>query len=91
MNGGEAVLQACDINLAPAEVDIGQAQAEDFRGPQAVDKSHKDEAVVTLGVGAAGDGLKKLADLMRGEKLAFLHGEHTPVKNGKSDEYIRKN
>lgn len=91
MNGGEAVLEAGDVNLATAEVDIGQAQAEDFGGTQAVDKGHKDETVVTLGVGSAGDGLKELKDLMRGEKLAFLHGEHTPVRNEKSDEYIRKN
>ncbi|SUF49761.1 Uncharacterised protein [Salmonella enterica] len=51
MDGGEAVLEAGDMDLAAVEVDIGEAQAEEFGDTEAVEEGHEDEAVVTFGVG----------------------------------------
>ncbi len=73
MNGGEAVLEAGDMDLAAVEVDIGEAQAEEFGDTEAVEEGHEDEAVVTFGVGTAEGGIKQQADLFGGEEFTFLH------------------
>ncbi|OIV01862.1 hypothetical protein APP83_24330 [Salmonella enterica subsp. enterica serovar Oranienburg] len=73
MDGGEAVLEAGDMDLAAVEVDIGEAQAEEFGDTEAVEEGHEDEAVVTFGVGATEGGIKQQADLFGGEEFTFLH------------------
>lgn len=75
MDGGEAVLDAQDINLPSVEINIGETQAEQFGGPEAVKEGHENETVVTLGVGTVKDGGEQQADFLRGEELTFLHGE----------------
>lgn len=75
VDGGEAVLDARDINLVSVEVDIGETQAEQLGGPEAVKEGHQNEAVVTFGVGAVKNSGEQQADFLRGEELTFLHGE----------------
>lgn len=94
MDGGETVLDAQDVNLSSVQIDIGQAQLQQFGGPEAVEESHHNQAVVTLRIGTVkGDG-EQQADFLWGEELTFLHGELTPViqqinrdvHQGKADE-----